>query len=355
MYESYYAFSEKPFSLLPDPGFLYLGKKHSMALAMLQYGLESHAGFTVITGDIGCGKTTLIRCLLNEMDRDVTVGLISNTHRSFGELLEQVLLAFRLEYRDKSKAERYQTLVDFLIENYARNRRAVLIVDEAQNLEADTLEELRLLSNVNADKDQVLQLILVGQPKLWEALRRPELEQFAQRISVDYFLEPLDQTETHTYIQHRLSVARGRADLFTPDAIDLIYERTRGIPRLVNTLCDTALVYAYAKRRKRIDEELIAQVINDKARSGPFAAEHHAPVDNTASDEQSKPRSVQPVSSAASEGEPPPQDYREVARSLFGWGDSMPDEQAARKLPGDLSEPDIAASRSKAASATEKN
>jgi type II secretory pathway predicted ATPase ExeA len=272
MYERFYDLREKPFSLLPDPDFLYLGDKHSMALAMLQYGLMNQAGFTVITGGIGCGKTTLIRQLLNQMETDITVGLISNTHRSFGELLEQILLAFRVDFKDKTKAELYQSFVDFLIDNYGKNCRTVLIVDEAQNMEADTLEELRLLSNVNADKCQVLQLILVGQPELWEELRRPELEQFAQRIGVDYYLEPLELKEVGEYIRHRLTVAGGNPDLFETEAIQIIYEYSQGTPRLINTLCDTALVYGYAKQKRTIGAELMLKVAQDKSRGGIFAA-----------------------------------------------------------------------------------
>lgn len=207
MYEAFFGFKEKPFSLLPDPSFLYLGKRHSMALTMLQYGLMNQAGFTVIAGEIGCGKTTLIRHLLNNIDQDVTVGLISNTQREIGELLQWVLFAFNLEYRDKAKVELYETFVNFIIAEYSKNRRTVLIIDEAQNMASQTLEELRMLSNINADKHQVLQLILVGQPELRETLRRPELVQFAQRIAVDYYLNHLDLEETREYIYHRIKVA----------------------------------------------------------------------------------------------------------------------------------------------------
>ena len=273
MYEAFYGFHEKPFTLLPDPEFLYLGNKHSTALAMLQYGLESQAGFTVVTGGIGCGKTTLIRRVLNELDRDLVVGLISNTHKAFGDLLEQVLSAFRIEYEWHRKAQLYKCFVDFLVENYANNRRTVVIVDEAQNMETDMLEELRLLSNVNADKDQIIQLVLVGQPQLWEKLRQPELEQFAQRISVDYFLEPLSMREGFSYIQHRLKVAGGSTMLFESAAIAKILDRARGVPRVINILCETALVYGYAKQQKRITESIIDQVIEDKTKHGLFATE----------------------------------------------------------------------------------
>ena len=271
MYESFYGLREKPFSLLPDPGFLYLGSKHSMALTMLQYGLVNQAGFTVIAGEIGCGKTTLIRCLLNQMEQDVTVGLISNTQRAIGELLQWVLLAFGLDYRNKEKVELYETFIDFVIGEYSKHRRTVLIVDEAQNLEVQTLEELRMLSNINADKDQVLQLILVGQPELRKKLRRPELVQFAQRIAVDYYLEPLGPEETQEYIHHRLHVAGGDPSLFDAEACRVVHQYSHGVPRLTNILCDTALVYGFADRREKIDAALVREVVLDKGRSTLFS------------------------------------------------------------------------------------
>ena len=271
MYEAFFGFREKPFTLLPDPAFLYLGKKHSAAYSMLEYGILNHAGFTVVTGEIGCGKTTLIRHLLNHLEQDVTVGLISNTHKSFGELLQWVMLAFGLEYRGRNKVRMYQAFTDFLIGEYAHNRRTVLIIDEAQNLKPKTLEELRMLSNINADKHQVLQLILVGQPELRTMLRKPELAQFAQRVAVDYHLGALNREETSEYIKHRLSQAGGKSGLFTNQACNLVYDSTDGIPRLINVLCDTALVYGYAELRKRISDAQIVAVLADKAKSGVFA------------------------------------------------------------------------------------
>lgn len=264
MYESFYGFREKPFSLLPDPDFLYLGKNHRTALTMLQYGLTNQSGFTVIAGEIGCGKTTLIRHLLNNIDQDITVGLISNTQRAFGELLQWVLLAFGLEYRHKEKVELYQSLVDFIIEEYAANRRTVLIIDEAQNMEAQTLEEVRMISNVNADKDQVIQIILVGQPQLRATLQRPELTQFAQRIAVSYFLEHLSASETKEYIYHRIHVAGGKRSVFNEDACSLVYKHTKGIPRLINMICDTAFVYGFADQKRTIDAATVREVIKDK-------------------------------------------------------------------------------------------
>lgn len=264
MYELFYGFREKPFSLLPDPDFLYLGKKHRTALTMLQYGLTNQSGFTVIAGEIGCGKTTLIRHLLNNIEQDVTVGLISNTQRAFGELLQWVLLAFDLEYRNKDKVELYQSLVDFIIQEYAANRRTVLIIDEAQNMDAQTLEEVRMISNVNADKDQVIQIILVGQPQLRATLKRPDLTQFAQRIAVSYFLEHLDAMETKEYIYHRIRVAGGDETVFNQDACGLVYKHTKGIPRLINIVCDTAFVYGFAEQKKTVDISIVREVIKDK-------------------------------------------------------------------------------------------
>lgn len=264
MYESFYGLTEKPFTLLPDPEYLYLSPKHQRALTLLQYGMMNQAGFSVICGDTGAGKTTLIRRLLSELEDNTTVGLITNTHQSFGELLNWVLMAFGMDGEGKSKSQMHHMFVNFLIEQYAQNKHTVLIVDEAQNMKADTLEELRMLSNINADKDQVLQVILAGQPALRETLRRPELMQFAQRIAVDYYLEALNEQETHDYIQHRLQVAGAKQPIFTDDACSAIYQYSGGTPRLINLLCDTALVYGYAEQRKIIDASLVHDVVREQ-------------------------------------------------------------------------------------------
>ena len=304
MYETHYGFREKPFSLLPDPSFLYLSRKHRMALAMLEYGLANQAGFTVVSGGIGTGKTTLIRHLLNNLEQDVTVGLISNTHRSFGELLQWILLAFNLDYRDKGKVELYQAFVDFMIQEYARNRRTVLIVDEAQNMAPETLEELRMLSNVNADKDQVLQVVLVGQEELRDTLRRPDLVQFAQRITVDYHLTPLTAEETRDLIRHRLEAAGGDPELFTAEAAEIAHRYSGGVPRLVNLLCDTALVYGYAEQVERIDAELMQDVVREKQAGGLFPA----PPPGAARTDQPAPEPAAaetPATAGAAETAPP--------------------------------------------------
>lgn len=270
MYESFYGFREKPFSLLPDPAFLYLGRKHRIALTMLEYGMMKQSGFTVITGEIGSGKTTLIRRLLGQIGggRDLNVGLVSNAHQSFGELMQWVLLAFKLDYRGKEKVELYQCLAEFMAHEFNQGRRTVLIIDEAQNLDPGTLEELRMLSNINADKDQILQLILVGQPELRDKLRRPDLTQFAQRIAVDFHLGVLDLQETCEYIRHRLVVAGGDPNLFEPEASVAVHYYARGTPRLINIICDITLVCAYAEQKKKIDADLVHDVMRDKSVGG---------------------------------------------------------------------------------------
>ena len=175
MYDQFYGFRKRPFSLNPDPSCLYLSNKHKTALSLMEYALINQAAFCVITGEIGTGKTTLVRQLLNQIDEDSTVGLLTNTHPSFGEVLKLILLGFGLEYEGKDKVDRYRILQDFLIQEYSHDRRSVLIVDEAQNMDPSTLEELRMLSNINVDKHNVLQMILVGQEDLRDLLRRPEL------------------------------------------------------------------------------------------------------------------------------------------------------------------------------------
>ena len=330
MYKSFYNLSEKPFTLLPDPGFLYMSDKHRMAFSMLEYGLLNNAGFTVISCDIGAGKTTLIRHLLDNMDREHTVGLISNTHRSFGELLQWILLAFNLDHANMNKVEMYQRFVDFIIDEYAQNRSTVLIVDEAQNMEAETLEELRMLSNVNADKDQALQVILVGQNELRDTLRQPELVQFAQRISVDYHLQPLSAEETANYIRHRISIAGGNPDIFSALACEAVHRYSNGVPRLINLLCDTALVYGYAEQQQQISARLIVQVAREKQAGGIFPTYSPATEDDFPEEE---PATVEAIAVA-------PADIEEATDTTADENETMPAEPAsASKTPDPDAEP----------------
>ena len=246
MYERFYGLHEKPFGLLPDPSFIYWSHAHSMAYTMLEYGVINNAGFTVITGGIGCGKTTLIRHLLTQLLEHVTVGLLSNTRIKEGELLRWVMMALAQPYDQASTMGVFHDFQKFLIDQYAQRRRTILIVDEAQNLSTGTLEELRMLSNINADKDQLLQIILVGQPELREVLQGPDLIQFVQRVSSDFHLPPLDAAEVFDYVRYRVQLAGGQSDLFSRQACKLVAEASKGVPRTINMFCDTALVYAYS-------------------------------------------------------------------------------------------------------------
>lgn len=270
MYEAFYGLKEKPFSIQPDPDFLYFGRRHAIAYAMLEYGIDNKAGFSVICGEIGCGKTTLVRHLLNNLGDNLIVGIVYNTHQQINDLLAWVMLAFGQPYEGMSQIALFDAFQQFLIKSYSENKRVVLIVDEAQNLKAEALESLRMLSNINADKDQLLQIVLVGQPQLRDLLRKPELQQFVQRVAVDFFIPPLEAYEVKDYIENRLKVAGRTAPLFTADAVKKIAEASKGIPRSINILCDTVLVYGYSTEANTVGVELVDEVIRDRAEFGVF-------------------------------------------------------------------------------------
>jgi len=278
MYERYYGLNEKPFSLLPDPSFLYMTRAHTMALTMLEYSLRNEsAGICVISGEIGSGKTTLIRKLLNMIDTDFAIGLLTNTHSSFGSLMQWVSMTFELDYKNKEPVELYENFVKFVIAQYAQGKRTVLIIDEAQNLSHEALEELRMLSNINADKNNILQLILVGQPQLRETLTLEKLQQLNQRITASFHLNKLNQKDSCAYIQHRLKTAGGNSELISDLARKAIWYHSRGIPRIINTLCDTALVYAFAEQKSQVDINLVSQVISDRKDNGFYGDKEDLP------------------------------------------------------------------------------
>jgi general secretion pathway protein A len=269
MYEAYYQLREKPFTILPDPDLIYWGRMHTMAFTMLEFGIMNNAGFTVITGEIGSGKTTLLRYLLRRINPSVTVGLISSSPQGRHELLQMILMSLEQSF-DGDYPILFKRLQDFLYGQYANGRRTILIIDEAQNLEPEALEHLRMLSNINADKFQILQLILVGQPQLREVLMAPKLHQFAQRISSDFHLSPLDSKEVANYIAFRLEAVGSRRLLFTEEACALIAIASGGIPRMINVLCDTALVYGFAGDRKIVGQDIVREVIADKQQHSMF-------------------------------------------------------------------------------------
>jgi type II secretory pathway predicted ATPase ExeA len=268
MYEKYYALREKPFALTPDPAYLYLAKRYRHALTMLEYALSQATGFALITGEVGCGKTTVVRHFLERTDEPLNVAFITNAHPGFGPLLPWVMDSLGLEVGSAVPSELYRRFVSYVRKVYTQGVRTVLVIDEAQNLGVDGLEELRVLSNLNAGKDQLLQTVLIGQPELRQTLRLQSLRQFAQRIVIDHHLEALDPEETTGYVRHRLAIAGGRSDLFVPEALQLVHESTGGVPRLVNLVCDTALVYGFADQRTGITPDLIEQVIADRTAGG---------------------------------------------------------------------------------------
>lgn len=270
MYEDFYGLSGKPFSLSPDADFLFFSKRHRRALSLLEYGIITQAGFIVITGDVGAGKTTVIRRYLKSAGEDLTIGVITHTSKFSGRLLNWVAMTFEIAVDDchNDEVKLYERFVSFLLDQYAKGKRAVLIIDEAQNLTAEALEELRMLSNVNNEKDQLLQIVLVGQPELLETLKRHELRQFAQRISVHCNLDPLVPGETAAYIRHRLGVVGGRPEIFDDIACASVHFFTGGVPRLINLLCDQALVYGFSEDRQNITIDIVSEVVFDRVRSG---------------------------------------------------------------------------------------
>jgi len=264
MYLEYYGLTRKPFALTPDPEFLFLSKQHAIALAMLKYGLQNQAGFTLITGEVGSGKTTLIRHLLRSMDGNLTIGVVTNTHRNYGDLLTWILTAYGLELGNRDNVAMHHRLLEFVANEHKAGRRVVLVVDEAQNMDAEMLEELRLLSNMNVGEELLLQLVLVGQPELQDTIALPEMLQFAQRISAEHHITPLDFEGTENYIRHRIAVAGCTEELFDRYARAAIYYFSRGIPRAINNICDMALVYGYAEEVKPVTCELVLEVIRSR-------------------------------------------------------------------------------------------
>jgi len=263
MYTTFFALSAKPFSLTPDPEFLYLSQNHKEALAHLTYGVESRSGFVMVTGDVGAGKTTLLRTLVRNLDDRIVLSQVTNTRVSYKELLELILEDFGLEPGGLSKTALLTTLNEFLIEKYRAGLNCVVVVDEAQNLGFQTLEGLRMLSNLETEKDKLLHIILAGQPGLRRLIDSSRLEQLRQRITVRYHLGPLSPGEVGEYIHHRLKKVitdPEKAPVIPDEVIPAIHAATGGIPRLVNVFCDTALLHAYVAEQRVLDKDLVAAV-----------------------------------------------------------------------------------------------
>lgn len=264
IYNSFFGFTERPFTLVPDPDFIFWSKSHRLAYTMLEYGVLTRSPITVVTGEIGAGKTTLLQHLLKTLPPDVIVGLISNAQGDRGELLQWVLHALGVPFDPQSSyVTLFQRLQEFLLESYAEGKRVILIIDEAQNLNVSTLEELRMLTNINSNKDELVQLVLVGQPELRALIMRPELKQFVQRVGSSFHLSAMNADNVAEYISHRLRIASGTGEEFTPEAVIRIHALTGGIPRLVNQLCDLGLVYAFSADQVQVTDETIDHVLAD--------------------------------------------------------------------------------------------
>ena len=269
MYEKYYNLRERPFALSPDPEYLYLSRVHSEALDSLRYGIESRAGFIIVTGEIGAGKTTLLQTLLQRLDNRTTVARVVNTTLDPRELLEAIALDFGLDTTGKSKPVLLRDLGQFLVNQRAQGKRPLLVIDEAQNLSAAALEEVRLLSNLETEKSKLLQILLAGQPGLRDTISSPQLEQFRQRVAVSYHLMPLDEPDTAAYINYRLAhAALGEPPSFPLETAMMVYRASGGVPRIVNVICDAALVFGYAEERPRIDPQLLQEVLVELRATG---------------------------------------------------------------------------------------
>jgi general secretion pathway protein A len=270
MYERFYGLRERPFSLTPDPSYLYPSRVHKEALSHLRYGIEGQAGFIVITGEIGCGKTTMLQTVLRSLDQKTSIARLMNTMLDARELLQAIMLDFGLEPRpDSSKPYLLRDLARFLVDQRNAGRLPLLVIDEAQNLSVPALEEVRMLSNLETEKSKLIHIVLVGQPNLRDLLARPELEQLRQRVTVSYHLEPLTADDTCAYINHRLRHASIGAPLAFPrEVTDIVHEQSRGVARMINVIADAILLYGYGADKHAIDPALAREVLADLGLGG---------------------------------------------------------------------------------------
>jgi general secretion pathway protein A len=271
MYESFYGLKEKPFNITPDPDYFYMSQVHENAYTHLQYAIQENKGFVVITGEIGSGKTTLINLLLKNVKEDILVGVMSSAKCLPAEFIKMACQELELPIEGMDRVEMVDALQEFLLKQFSERKRVVLIMDEAQHLPLETIEEIRMLSNLDTEKDHLLQMILVGQPELKAKLQQRQLKQFVQRITVHCHLRGLTKEETRQYIDHRIHVAGAKkANIFHQEAIEAVYEHSRGIPRMINILCDSALLYGYADDLKTIDKKAIEEVVKERQAEGFF-------------------------------------------------------------------------------------
>jgi general secretion pathway protein A len=264
MYESFYGLKENPFNVTPNPEYIYLGENHREALAQLLYGVKERKGFIVITGEVGTGKTTLIHYLLDKMNGNHTkTALLFNPKLTADDFIQYILKDLGVRIQGKTKGEYLHNLHRYLLHAYQRDERVILIVDEAQGLKPELLEEIRLLSNLETSRSKLLQIVLLGQPELDKTLSQPGFRQLRQRINLRYHLAPLSEKETKEYIGKRLRIAGAKGPIFSEKAIKQIHLKSGGIPRLINILCDNALLNGYALDQKMVDERSVKEVAKD--------------------------------------------------------------------------------------------
>ncbi len=280
MYTSYFGLKENPFNLTPDPRYLFLSQQHGEALNHLIYGINEKKGFIVVTGGIGTGKTTISRTLLAELDNSVASALIFNPSLSDTELLRTVIQEFGIEVGEGSLTKKHyiDALNRFLLKNFAEGKKAVLLIDEAQNLSRSVLEQIRMLSNLETEREKLIQIVLLGQPELEELLGLPSLRQLNERITVRYDLVPLDHEQVGQYIAHRIKVAgEGSENVeFSPGALKVISDYSKGIPRRVNAICDRALLIAYTRDSSTVDKKMAKEAVDDMGRAYSEGKRSHA-------------------------------------------------------------------------------
>ena len=263
MYLDYYKLTEPPFLLTPDPKFLYLSKAHSRAITFMEYAVMNCDGFAVITGEVGSGKTTLISKLLMGLDEDTIIARIYHTHVDSIEFMQSLLEEFGIKNYGDTKVSLISQINNYLIDSYAANKKIILIIDEAQNLSDNVLEEIRLLTDLETNNEKLMNLILVGQPELNDTLDQPHLEQLVQRIRFRFHIGPLSELEMDQYICHRLKVAGARSDIFTRNSIPVLFEYSGGIPRLINALCDVVLICGAAEGKKSTDDQVVHTALGE--------------------------------------------------------------------------------------------
>ena len=278
MYTSYYDLKEKPFNLLPDPDFFYMSSDHENAYVHLEYAVFENKGFVVVSGEIGAGKTTLINLLIKKIEQNVKIGLINNTSVTPEQLIKVICSEYELDVHGMDKTEMLERLHSFLLDQFSQKQRVILIIDEAQNLSVEAIEEIRMLSNFEAEKHHLIQIFLLGQPELIYTLQNKNLEQFVQRITVYCHLKGLKREDVEKYIIHRLKVAGCRkTNIFNRQAIDAISTYSEGIPRLVNNICDTSLVYGFADQVKIINKNIVDTVVKARESGGIFSQKKNKP------------------------------------------------------------------------------